>query len=148
MIQADDTLDIARPPAEVFAYVCELSHAPAWLEACVELSLASPGWRKGAELRYAFREGGSTGRMTGTLVEYEQDRRLRMEFADAKFGVAVEFGFSAAPGGTRVKHVIGIDVKGFAGKLMAPLIRKGNARQVKANLARLKQQVEGAGPRA
>ena len=148
MIRAESSIEIARPPSQVFAWVCDLQHAPAWLEACVELSLVQPGWSRGAELRYVFREGRAEGRMSGVVSEYDPGRRLVMDFEDPRFGVSVSLDFAPAGTGTRVTHAIAIDARGLMGKLMAPMIRAGNEKQVQANLARLKQGIEVAGSAA
>jgi uncharacterized protein YndB with AHSA1/START domain len=132
----------------VFAWVCDLRHAPDWLEACVDLALVKPGWERGAELRYVFREGRGEGRMSGVVSEYDPGRRLVMEFKDPRFGVIVSFDFAPAGTGTRVTHAIAIEAKGLMGKLMAPMIRAGNERQVKANLARLERGLTGTGQAA
>ena len=145
MIRAESSIEIARPPSQVFAYVCDLQHAPAWLEACLELALVSPGWARGAELRYVFREGRGEGRMSGVVSEYDPNRRLVLDFKDPRFEVTVSLDFAPAGTGTRVTHAVSIDPKGLMGKLMAPMIRAGNEKQVKANLARLEQGLMGAG---
>src|SRR6185369_2250013 len=93
---AESSIEIARPPSQVFAWVCDLRHAPDWLEACVELALVKPGWERGAELRYVFRKDGTEGRMSGVVSEYEAFRRLVMDFKDPRFGVNVTLDFEAA----------------------------------------------------
>jgi uncharacterized protein YndB with AHSA1/START domain len=148
VIRAESSIEIARPPSQVFAWVCDLRHAPDWLEACVDLALVKPGWERGAELRYVFREGRGEGRMSGVVSEYDPGRRLVMEFKDPRFGVIVSFDFAPAGTGTRVTHAIAIEAKGLMGKLMAPMIRAGNERQVKANLARLERGLTGTGQAA
>jgi carbon monoxide dehydrogenase subunit G len=145
MIRAESSIEIDRPPSQVFAWVCDLQHAPEWLEACKELALVKPGWARGAELRYVFREGKGEGRMSGVVSEYDAFRRLVMDFMDPRFGVSVSLDFAPAGTGTRVTHAIAIDAKGLMGKLMGPMIRAGNEKQVKANLARLEQGLMGAG---
>ena len=145
MIRAESSIEIDRPPSQVFAYVCDLQHAPAWLEACVELALVKPGWERGAELRYVFRKDRNEGRMSGVVSEYDPGRRLVMDFKDPRFGVSVSLDFAPAGTGTRVTHAVAIDATGLMGKLMAPMIRAGNEKQVKANLARLERGVMGAG---
>ncbi len=82
--------------------------------------------------------------MDGAVAAWEPGRRLQMEFADGKFSVTIRFEFAPLDAGTRVTHAVSIDTAGMLGKVMGPLIRAGNARQVQANLLRLKSQVEAA----
>ncbi len=145
MIEAEASLDIRRPAAVLFACVCDVSRAPEWLQGCVALSLASPeGWGHGALLHYVHQQGGHEVRMTGRVTAWAPGRELRMEFADEMFGVAVALRFDALPDGTRVSHVVSIDLKSFTLRLMAPMIRVANQQQVAGNLERLKRLVESA----
>ncbi|HTE06172.1 MAG TPA: SRPBCC family protein [Planctomycetota bacterium] len=146
MIEADGEIEIGRAPAQVFAWVTDPARAPEWLEGCTELALQPPGaWGAGAALRYAHRLGGHEGRMDGFVTTYEPPRALVMRFADAMFAVTVSLRLHPAGAGTRVEHAVAIEPKGFAGRLMTPLIRAGSSRQVLANLARLKRLLEAAG---
>ena len=145
MIEAEADIEISRPPPEVFAWVTDLSHAPEWLEGCVELALEAPGvWASGASLRYTYRLGGQQGSMAGLVAVHEPDRALRLQFADEMFAVAVSMRLQPSPAGTHVEHIVSIELKSFAMRLMAPMIRVGNQKQVAANLERLKVRLQGA----
>jgi uncharacterized protein YndB with AHSA1/START domain len=146
MITSEASIEVGRPAVQVFDYVTDLGHAAAWLQDCVELALVDPaaGWSRGSKLRYVHKQGGQAGRMEGAVAAWEPGRRLEMEFADGHFAVTIRFGFESLAAGTRVTHSVAIDTKGLMGKVMGPLIRAGNERQVRANLLRLKSQVEAA----
>lgn len=145
MITSEASIEIGRPAEQVFAYVTELGHAAEWLQDCVSLALVAPGgWSRGAKLHYVHKQGGRQGSMDGAVAAWEPGRLLRMDFADGNFAVTISFAFAPLAAGTRVTHSVAIDTKGMLGKVMGPLIRAGNARQVQANLVRLKSQVEAA----
>ena len=145
MIQNEASIHIARPVGEVFALVDDFSKAPLWLESCAELKQVSPGI-KGAstQLHYAYRQGGHTGEMDGTVMAYEKNRRLEMQYADGTFAVEVRLRLAEAPGGTALTHSIAITPKRFFARLMTPMIRKMNGQQETNNLSRLKQLLEQA----
>jgi hypothetical protein len=80
--------------------------------------------------------------MKGTVAAYEENRKLRMDLADSMFAVTLELLFHAEATGTKVSHTIAIEPKGMMGRMMQPMIRAANQRQVEANLARLKKILE------
>ena len=143
MIEARATLEISKPAAQVFAFIDDLSKAPLWLESCLELRQAD-GKPKvvGTPHRYTYRQGGREGAMDGVVTAYEPGRRLAMRFTDNQFEIAVSFLLSASGSGTLVEHTVAITPKSLLGRLMAPVIRLGNRKQVVNNLARAKEILE------
>jgi uncharacterized protein YndB with AHSA1/START domain len=129
----------------VFGVVDDFTQAPRWLESCVELTQVSAGARvDGARLRYVFDQAGRRSEMAGVLVSYEAGRRIVMKFVDARFEVMVGIELERTDAGTSVTHTIEIQPKAFLARLMSPLIRAGNRRQVTANLRRLRELCESA----
>jgi uncharacterized protein YndB with AHSA1/START domain len=145
VIEAQESIEIAKPAAAVFAYATATSNAPSWLEACVELTPTSPGpLAAGTRLHYVHRQGGHRGEMDGAVTNFERDRSFAMKFEDRHFTVEIELQLASAANSTKVTHRIVITPRALLGKLMAPMIRAGNRKQVTANLARLKRQLERA----
>jgi hypothetical protein len=140
MIRSESSVKIPKTAAAVFAVVADLGRAPAWLESCVLLKVAGDGALKhGAKLQYVYRQGSRPGEMDGEVTAFEPNARLAMHLTDRKFEVAMEIALGDEHGDTRVTHTITITPKTFGGRLMSPLIRMGNRRQVKMNLVRLKR---------
>ncbi|HZE89353.1 MAG TPA: SRPBCC family protein [Verrucomicrobiae bacterium] len=145
MIEAESSIEIGRPAAEVFAFIDDFTKAAEWLESCVELRQTSVAPRaEGATLAYSHRQGGG-GRMEGVVTGYQRDRRLSMKFTDPQFDVAIDFRLEPATAGTTVTHACAVEPKGALAKMMAPMIRSMNERQVESNLSRLKALVENRG---
>jgi uncharacterized protein YndB with AHSA1/START domain len=143
MIESQSSIEIAKPAEAVFAFVDDTSHAPRWLQECVEVKQTSPGPKGvGSRLHYVHRQGGKRAEMDGSVTAYERDRRLGMSFGDPMLDVAIDFQFAPTAGGTRVTHSCVITPKTFLAKLMTPMIRGANHKQVAGNLARLKQALE------
>lgn len=138
MIKNDSSVQIPKPLSEVFAFVEDFSQAPRWLTGCIVLRREGEA-RSGAAVHYEFKQGGGSKALDGVLTTYERDRRLTMTFADTMFGIVVDFAFSPTAAGTRVDHSITIEPKRMFAKLMAPLLRAGNRKQVEQNLSRLSQ---------
>jgi hypothetical protein len=83
--------------------------------------------------------------MSGVATRVEENRALKLSFEDSAFTVVVGFSIDAVEGGTRVIHFIDINPKSVFGRLLAPMIRKGNAAQVVANLSQFKNLLESSG---
>ncbi|MBX7259804.1 MAG: SRPBCC family protein [Candidatus Hydrogenedentes bacterium] len=144
MIRCESSVLITKPAAEVFAFIDDFSRYPAWMESCVELRQTSGGPRSaGATLHYRHKQGGHEGEMTGVITDYEQGSRLEMKFTDSMFDVVVAFDCAPDSGGCLVTHSIAITLKNFMTKLMSPMIKSGNEKQVQSNVSRLKHLAEG-----
>ena len=138
MIKNESSVEIHKPVSEVFAFVENFSQAPRWLTGCIELRREGEA-RSGAQMHYKYKQGAGAKAMDGVLATYERDRRLTLTFADKMFEIVVDFAFSPTAAGTRVDHSIAIEPKRFFAKLMAPLLRAGNRKQVEQNLSRLSE---------
>lgn len=139
MIQCEHTIDIARAPAEVFAFIDDSRRMPEWITSCVAVEQTSPAPRRvGSTLHYTFKQCARPGTMDGTVTEYQPPRRLAMRFGDSGFTVTVAFRVEPAGGGARVTQSLQIEPRTFFGRLMTPLIRAGTRRQVAGDNAKLK----------
>jgi uncharacterized protein YndB with AHSA1/START domain len=144
MIKNESSVEIPKPVSEVFDFVANFSQAPRWLTGCVELRREGEA-RSGTPVHYEFKQGAGTKALDGVLTTYERDRRLTMTFVDKMFEIVVDFAFSPTAAGTRVDHSITIEPKRIFAKLLAPLLRAGNRKQVEQNLSRLSELL-AAGP--
>jgi carbon monoxide dehydrogenase subunit G len=148
MIKNESSVEISKPVSEVFAFVEDFSSAPRWLTGCIELRREGEP-KSGTPVHYKFKQGPSAKALDGVLTTYERERRLTLSFVDQVFEIVVDLAFSPTAKGTRVDHSIAIEPKRFLAKLMAPLMRGGNRKQVEQNLARLSELLSGprhAGP--
>jgi uncharacterized protein YndB with AHSA1/START domain len=144
MIKNEWSVEIPRPVSEVFGFIEDFSQAQRWLTGCIELHREGEA-RSGTPVHYEFKQGAGTKALDGVLTTYERDRRLTMTFADKMFEIVVDFALSPTATGTRVAHSITITPKRTFAKLLAPLMRGGNRKQVEQNLSRL-SEILSAGP--
>jgi len=134
----ETSIDVARAPEEVFAFLDDLRNTPTWNARCVRIEQTSPGERAvGAELHYVYREGRREGEMRGVVTTYERDRALVMTFTDRVLEVVVGFRLEPRGTGTHVVHQVTITPRTLAMRLMSPLIRVASRRQVADETARL-----------
>jgi hypothetical protein len=145
LIKHDVALDVARPIAEVFAFLDDTVNTPKWVHFCVELKKVTPGPSAvGQKLRYAYKRGFASGLMDGEITGYEKDRALAYRYTDKTMDVAVGFALASAGGGTRLDHWVEITPRNFLGRLMSPIILAATKRQMATDTATLKQILEGA----
>ena len=146
MIRIVKEIEIARPVAEVFAFVDNESNSTKWLAQCISLRRTSEGPKGvGSKLDYHYRSMGHEDRLDGEVTEYEPPNRLGLRYADKLFDLNIVFEFSASAGGTHLRQSCELEPKGMA-KMMAPMIEGAMEKQVAADLGTLKQLLESAAP--
>jgi hypothetical protein len=83
--------------------------------------------------------------MSGVATTVEENRALKLSFEDSVLSVVVGFAIDAVEGGARVIHFIDINPQSVFGRLLAPMMRKGNAAQGVGNLSQFKNLLESLG---
>lgn len=143
MIRVEKQIDVARPPAQVFAFLDDIQQTPKWLQRCTHIEQTTPGPKAvGTRLRYSYQDQGRSGTMEGVVSEYEKDRRLAMAFTDPMMDVRVGFRVEPAPGGSRIVHEVEIEPRNFVAKMMTPMISSMTRKQIDSDTEKLKQMLE------
>jgi carbon monoxide dehydrogenase subunit G len=131
-VRAGLTIEIARTPEEVFAYLTDVSNVPAW-----QSGVKSSTLRDGhiVESRSLF---GKEVHSKLEIVEREEPRLFTLRAVGGPVPFSVRHELEPANGGTRLKVTAEGDVPGFAAGLLA----KGAERQFRKDFERLKQILE------
>jgi uncharacterized protein YndB with AHSA1/START domain len=136
------SVEIARPPAAVFAVLADVGRLPEWQSGCVDVTLeADAPLRVGS--RFSQRVG-FAGRRVTQLVEVdelEQDRLLTLRVLTGPLRVRARHVLEPSPIGTTLSVTMDGDL-GLAGRLAGPLVRKAAERQFEGWFRRLKSLVE------
>lgn len=137
-------IEVARPPAEVFAYVTDPRHMPEWQQGCLSGELDGPTTQVGARCTTVRRIGGGERRVTTEITEYEPPRRWADRGLDGPIRALVGVTVEPLAGGARSRVTIVVDFTGHGiGKLLVPLVvRRQAAREMPANMSRLKARLE------
>jgi uncharacterized protein YndB with AHSA1/START domain len=131
-VRAELTIEIARTPEEVYAYLTEVSNLPSW-QSGVRAATLSGG--RIEETRSLF---GRELHTTLEIVEQEKPRLFTLRALDAPVPFMVRHELRPADGGTRLTVVAEGEVPGFAAGLVARRAEK----HFHKDLERLKRLLE------
>jgi uncharacterized membrane protein len=141
-----ETIEIGRPPQEVFDYVNDVARHPEWQVNLLDVKVETEGpVRMGTRVRQTRRVGG--GKRTFTLEVTGHDPPSRVEFTGIDGPIRPHGKALLEPieGGQRTRFTNELEFKGHGfGILLVPLVRRDARKQLPENLRRLKQKLESA----
>jgi uncharacterized protein YndB with AHSA1/START domain len=137
------TVDIARPPEEVFAVLTDVERVPDWQDSALDSHCDGP-LRQGAQITERRRIMGRDFETVLEVTEHEPPRRLTLRTLDGPVPFVVEHELSENGDGTSV-HV---KAEGKpAGKLRfaAPMVKRQAEQELRGDFERLKDLLEAGG---
>ena len=142
----NETIEIGRPPAEVFAYVSDMARHPEWQEKLLAATVEGEGpIRVGTRVKQTRRVGGGSRSFTLEVTEHDPPSRLAFRGIDGPVRPHGRITFEPLEGGQRTRYSAQLDFEGHGlGVLLAPLVRRDAGRQLPDSLRRLKQKLEAS----
>ena len=143
------TIEIARPPDEVFAYVTDPSRFVEWQQGVVSGRIEGEGsTRVGSRCVTTRRIGGSDRTTTSEITEVDPPRRWADHGLDGPIRAKVQVGVEPIDQDTGSRVTIAVDFEGHGiGKLLVPLfVRPQARREMPVNCRSLKERLEGRVP--
>lgn len=140
------SVEIARRPEDVFAYVTDPSHFTEWQEAVVDAhAVGSEPLHQGSKVSMTRKVGRRDQTMTAELTEFSPPESYAFRVLD---GPVRGFGsgrFEPLDGGSRTRFTFELDFEGHGmGKLLVPLVvRRQAAKELPESHAHLKEKLEG-----
>jgi len=135
MIRLRETVEVARPIDEVFAYTSNFGNAAQWDPGVAESRKASHGpIGVGTAFKLRVRFGPRSIPMTYVVREYDPPRRVLLEGKGDSVHALDDIGFAATPRGTRITYTADISLLGVFG-VVEPLL-KGALDRVGKNAVR------------
>jgi carbon monoxide dehydrogenase subunit G len=131
-VRAELTIEIARPPEDVFAYLTDVSKLPDWQAGVHGATLRDGRIEESRSLL------GREVHTTLEIVDEEKPRLFTLRALDSPVPFTVRHELEPADGGTRLTVMAEADVPGFAAKLIA---RRAEG-QFRKDFARLKRNLE------
>jgi uncharacterized membrane protein len=143
MAPITSSIEIARPPEDVFAYIDDLSRHGEWQTAIEQVTVETEGpTRVGSRARDRRRVPGGVREITYEITEHDPPRRASFRGVDGP--VRPVGTVSVIPlDASRSRVMLELDFEGRGiGKLLLPLVRRDVAKHVPADQQRLKERLE------
>jgi carbon monoxide dehydrogenase subunit G len=143
-VQAELTIEIARPPEDVFGYLADVSNLTEW-QSGVHLAEIEGGGAAaaGAHVLETRTLLGKELATTLEIVDFEPPRLFTLRALDGPALLTVRHELAPSGGGTELHVIVGGEVKhlpGFASGLMM----RGAEKQFRKDFERLKRLLEGS----
>ena len=139
------SIEIARPPEEVFAYIDQLDRHGEWQSTIISTKLETEGpTRVGSRATDKRKVPGGTQDVTYEITEHDPPRKASFRGTNGPVRpvgtVTVE---PAGDGRSRVTLELDLRGHGFVGPLVAMLARSQARKEVPQSHQRLKERLEG-----
>lgn len=141
-MRVESGIDVARPPAEVFAYISDFENNPAWQGGMVEARFTTePPLRVGSRYDQVATMMGRRIESSFEVIEYEPGRMVKATTTKSSFPITFTRIVTPIFGGTRVTAIVEGDSSGFF-KLAEPLMRRKVRKSIDADYRNLKRILE------
>ena len=139
-----DTVEISKPPQEVFAYLDDLACHGEWQNQIVEVVSVSEGpTRVGSRATEKRRVPGGVGEFTYEIVEHDPPRKASFRVLEGPVRPVGTVTVEPLDAGSRSRFTLELDFEGHGiGKLLAPLARRDARKRVPEDQVRLKEKLE------
>jgi len=137
------TIEIARPPDEVYSYVTDPSRFAEWQGDVVSVRLAGPPLTVGSLYTTTRRIGATRRSMTQEVIEVVPDRRWAVRGVDGPIRPSASITVEPLDGGARSRVTFALDFEGHGiGVPMVPMVRRMAAKGAPLSYRNLKQRLE------
>ena len=141
-ISVNDSVVIARPVPEVFAFVADHENLPAWTVGVKESQRLTAGPpANGARYRVVGKLLGRSVESSYQITAFDRDRGFEGTMTSPMFGFCERYRFESDQDATRVSMSAAVEPRGVF-RLLTPIMTAGVRRQVKADHRRLKTLLE------
>jgi uncharacterized protein YndB with AHSA1/START domain len=145
MPEANYSVTINRPVADVFAFVADGEKCKLWRPGVVDIVRATGAMDGGVGTRYIQGVKGPMGRRISADYEitvFEPERRLEFQTIEGPARPHGRYDFEAADGGTRLTFALDAELTGLRKTVMAGGVQKTMDAEVRT-LDNLKRVLEG-----
>jgi uncharacterized protein YndB with AHSA1/START domain len=141
-VRAELTIEIARPPEEVFAYLADVSNLPVWQSGVRRAEIVGGGEaRAGARIAETRHLLGRELHTTIEIAEYEPPHVFALRALDGPVPFSVRHELDQVPDGTRLT-VIGEGDAGLLPGFAAGIVARRAEKQFRRDFERLKHLLE------
>ena len=140
------SIEVARPPEDVFAYVTDPSTMPERQQNCMSGHMDSSTTRVGSKSTTVRRVGGRAREVVTEITEYDPPQRWADRGISGPIRAIVAVTVEPLTDRAESRLTIELDFTGHGiGKLLVPLVvRRQAAAEMPENMRRLKQRLEAS----
>ncbi|WP_426367687.1 SRPBCC family protein [Streptomyces sp. E-08] len=126
-----ETVDIARPPADVFSYVTDPTHLPEWQESAVSVRrIGDAPLAVGSKAAVTRRLGKREFTATMQVIEWEPPNHWHVHGIDGPVRGDVQGTIEPLDDGERSRLTLSLDFEGHGiGKALVPLVVRPHVRK-------------------
>jgi uncharacterized protein YndB with AHSA1/START domain len=138
------TVEIPRPPAEVFPWLLEEDKVPQWtghLTRYEQLDGAELG--PGSRVRQVLEVSGRTIDVELEVTAYEPPSGAQTRFATNGIQVVSSYALEAAGAGTRLTQSLEAKPSGLTARMLVPVVQPRLEEKLTQDLERLREQLGG-----
>ncbi len=138
------SIEIARRPEDVFAYVDDLARHGEWQQMVVSARVDGDGpTRVGTRVTEVRRFGRREETITYEVTEHEPPKAIAFRGIDGPIRAIGRATFEPVADGSRTRVTLELDFAGHGfGKLLLPVARSVSRKQIPQDQQRLKQHLE------
>jgi uncharacterized protein YndB with AHSA1/START domain len=140
MIRFEFSVDIARTPSDVFAYLTDPTNLPEWQSSAIEARWEGEKAR-GGRVKEVRKFLGRRMESELEVTDYEPARRFDLKVLSGPVPFTVHHALEPTNGGTRLS-VVGEGEPGGFFKLAEPIVARTAERQFKSDFETLKDVLE------
>ena len=150
-LSASATIEIERDPAEVWAYVADVTNQDHWVDGMSESKVVGDGpVGRGTQIRGTYTYGGGSAPVLMTITEFREGRELSIDASEGPFPFTGTLGLQRSGSSTTVTNSMSAGSDHIFTSIMftvfRPLTKMMMGRQMKKELGQLKAILEsGAG---
>jgi uncharacterized protein YndB with AHSA1/START domain len=134
------TIEIARPPEDVFAYLTDVSNLPEW-QSSAATAEADRTLREGARIREGRTFMGREVKTELEVTAYEAPQRFDVKSTGGPVSYSIHHSLEPSPAGTRLHVEVYVRIGGMM-RIAAQGPLKLAEREFRADFGRLKQILE------
>ena len=144
MARFSHTVEIPRPPAEVFPWLLEEDKVPVWtgsLESYRRLDDGALG--RGSRVRQVLEVSGRRIDVEIEVTRYDPPRGAETRFSTNGIEVVSEYALEAGGAGTRLTQSVDAKPSGLTARMLVPVIQPRLEEKLTQDLERLRAQLSG-----
>jgi uncharacterized protein YndB with AHSA1/START domain len=138
------TVEIARPPAEVFQWLLEADKVPRWTGHLQRYERLDDGpLGRGSHVRQVLEVSGRTIDVELEVTAYEPPSGAQTRFSTNGIEVVNSYALQAAGAGTRLTQSIEAKPSGLSARMLVPIVKPRLEEKVTEDLERLRETLAG-----